>query len=68
MSGMMSRLRASLEFQRPAGPIRPQASVPVHDVCPHCKRVVVDKCCSAHGDVVPMRSAVINAGGWNDRE
>lgn len=63
MSGMMTRLRASLEFQRPAGPIRPPASVPAHDVCPNCKMIVVDQRCSAHGDVVPMRSAVVNTGG-----
>lgn len=41
-------------------------SLPVIDVCPHCKRPLMltgrsnGQCCE-HGDVVPVRSAVANA-------
>ena len=51
-------------------PVRDPATVPVRDVCPHCKRVAVVFAvgcnghqfstwhCPEHGDVVPVRSAV----------
>lgn len=38
----------------------------VHTVCPHCKRPVValpgqrSALCAEHGNVVPMRSAIVN--------
>ena len=41
-------------------------SHPVHTVCPHCKRPVVvvpgqrGALCAEHGNVVPMRSAIVN--------
>ena len=50
---------------------RPEA-LPIHDVCPHCKRRTVAHSfmtgtfrnvshhCPEHGAVVPMRSAVVN--------
>lgn len=46
---------------------RQPRSLSVFDVCPHCKRVLMatgptNGQCGEHGDVVPMRSAVTNAG------
>ncbi len=41
-------------------------SMPVHTVCPHCKRPVVARPdqpraqCPEHGPIVPMRSAIAN--------
>ncbi len=64
---MNRRFVASMEFQQPAGR-------PVYDVCPNCKRetpMFIETRdgrafdvyrCPMHGDVVPMRSAVVNQG------
>ena len=64
---MNGRFSASMAMQQPS-------ALPVYDVCPHCKRETpmfletrdgkaheVYRC-PMHGDVVPMRSAVINPG------
>lgn len=65
---MNPRIAATLAMQRPEHP----RSGP-RDVCPHCKRetavyrfLTPDGCriethtCAEHGDVPPMRSAIIN--------
>lgn len=56
----------------PMSPL-PPASIPARDVCPHCKRPLAAHrfrtgdfvneahACIEHGDVVPMKSAVVNA-------
>ena len=63
-----ARLAATLALQRPEHP-RAQP----RDVCPHCKRpftiydfatkdgqVIETYHCAEHGDVVPIRSAIVN--------
>lgn len=64
---MKSRFSATIAMQHPSAP-------PVYDVCPECKRetpmfleTMDGKSfevyrCPMHGDVVPMRSAVMNPG------
>lgn len=74
-SKMDPRFSATMELQRPGSSIgscgdatyRHPRSVPAIDVCPHCKRglVLIDPpgaygFCGEHGDVVAMRSAVVN--------
>lgn len=64
---MNSRFAATMVMQQPS-------DLPAYDVCPHCKRETpmfletrdgkafeVYRC-PMHGDVVPMRSAVMNPG------
>lgn len=64
---MNSQFSASMAMQQPS-------DIPAYDVCPHCKRETpmfletrdgkaheVYRC-PMHGDVVPMRSAVMNPG------
>lgn len=64
---MKGRFSASMAMQQPSG-------LPAYDVCPHCKRETpmfletrdgkafeVYRC-PMHGDVVSMRSAVVNHG------
>ncbi len=68
---MNRRFAASMELQRPA--TRDPASLIAYTVCPHCKRTLsgyrfaaqdghgIDAYhCPTHGDVVPMRSVVVN--------
>lgn len=70
---MNRRFAATMELQRPEG--RSPASLIGRDVCPHCKRLVTTHGfaapdghrietyhCDTHGDIVPMRSHVINHG------
>ncbi len=64
-------LAIALERQQPA--YRDPAHLTPRDVCPHCKReteiylvfcdghtIETHRCCRDHGDVVPMRSAIVN--------
>ena len=60
----------AFEWQRPA--YRDPAHLTPRDVCPHCKReteiylvfcdghTIETHRCRDHGDVVPMRSAIVN--------
>lgn len=69
---MNRRFAATMELQRPDR--RDPATLLARDVCPHCKRVLTvyhfsadghalkTYSCSAHGDVVPMRSHIFNEG------
>ena len=70
---MNRRFAATMDLQRP--PHRAPADLVGRDVCPHCKRILtayrfatpdqqVIKTfrCITHGDVMPMRSHVINPG------
>ena len=74
---MNRRFTATLDLQRPAG--RTPDRLASYDVCPHCKQelsvylvscdghVIETHRCRAHGDVIPMRSAVVNrAAEWPD--
>lgn len=57
-------------------PLHP-ASLPAREVCPHCKRRVTTHrfrtgdfineahACIEHGNVIPMRSAVVNEHPYN---
>ena len=63
-------LAIALERQQPA--YRDPAHLTPRDVCPHCKReteiylvfcdghTIETHRCRDHGDVVPMRSAIVN--------
>lgn len=68
---MNRRFAATMELQRPD--YRDPAELRARDVCPHCKRPTTahgftapdghwseTHHCPEHGDVVPMRSVVVN--------
>lgn len=70
---MNRRFAATMELQRPDYP--DPTSLIAQDVCPICKKLLTEYWfissdghpiftyrCAAHGDVVPMRSHVINHG------
>jgi hypothetical protein len=46
-------------FPTPRSPS--QTSVPVYNVCPHCKQELSDDCfCALHGMTIAMKSSVVN--------
>lgn len=71
---MNRRFAATMDLQRPYG-YRDPASLPAMDVCPTCKQLltvyrfigpgghsIFTYSCPMHGDVVPMRSCIVNHG------
>ena len=64
---MKGRFSASMAMQQPSG-------LPAYDVCPECRqgtpmfleardgKAFEGYRCPMHGDVVPMRSAIVNPG------
>lgn len=59
MSKMTRKWQRTYEFQMPS--LRPDKNFPpVYLVCPHCKMQMTPTGCNTHGDVKPIRSAVVN--------